>query len=62
MMKIMPACMQAHTGTNRMNAFRALKRHFNTNGIFDPGGRLGLDFTQRELRGLFCPRGDLEPR
>jgi len=61
-MKIMLACMQVHTGTNRMSPSRAFRTHFNTNGIFDPGGRLGLHFTQRHLRGLFCPGGDLDPR
>ena len=60
-MKIMPACVQAHIGTNRMSVSRAVKRDFNSHGIFGPGGQPGLDSPETERRAV-CPRGDSEPR
>lgn len=35
--------MEQHLGAEQMGALRALKRHFDPNGIMNPGGQLGLD-------------------
>ena len=59
--KTMAGCTEPHLGTNASKTTRAQKRELNPIGIFDPGGRLGLDFTERDRR-VVCPRGDREPR
>ncbi|HVN71154.1 MAG TPA: FAD-binding oxidoreductase [Desulfomonilia bacterium] len=35
--------MDAHLGPEQMAVLRTLKRHFDPNGIMNPGGQLGLD-------------------
>jgi len=35
--------MQTHLGKEQMDVLRALKKHFDPNGIMNPGGQLGLD-------------------
>ena len=35
--------MEAHLGKEQMDVLRALKKHFDPQGIMNPGGQLGLD-------------------
>ncbi len=35
--------MEKHLGKEQMDVLRALKKHFDPNGIMNPGGQLGLD-------------------
>ena len=35
--------LEGQIGKNQMDVFRALKRHFDPNGIMNPGGTIGLD-------------------
>ena len=35
--------METHLGKEQMDVLRALKKHFDPNGIMNPGGQLGLD-------------------
>lgn len=35
--------METHLGKKQMDVLRVLKRHFDPNGIMNPGGQLGLD-------------------
>jgi len=41
--KLMGPFMEQHLGKVQMDVLRALKRHFDPNGIMNPGGTLGLD-------------------
>jgi alkyldihydroxyacetonephosphate synthase len=41
--KMIAPWMEKHYGSNYMNVLRALKSHFDPNGIMNPGGQLGLD-------------------
>lgn len=41
--KMMGPWMEKHLGKEQMNVLRSLKRHFDPNGILNPGGQLGLD-------------------
>ena len=41
--RLMAPWMNGHLGKNQMAVLRALKRHFDPNGIMNPGGTLGLD-------------------
>lgn len=40
--KMLAPWMEKHLGTEQMDVLRALKRHFDPNGIMNPGGTLGL--------------------
>ena len=35
--------MEIHLGRHQMDVLRVLKKHFDPNGIMNPGGQLGLD-------------------
>ena len=41
--RLLAPWMEAHLGREQMAVLRALKRHFDPNGIMNPGGQLGLD-------------------
>ena len=41
--KLLAPWLTGHLGTAQMDALRALKNHFDPNGIMNPGGTLGLD-------------------
>ncbi len=41
--RMMGPWMEAHLGKEQMEVLRALKRHFDPEGIMNPGGVLGLD-------------------
>lgn len=41
--RLMAPWMDAHLGKTQMEVLRTLKRHFDPNGIMNPGGTLGLD-------------------
>lgn len=41
--------MDEHLGPEQMAVLRALKRHFDPNGIMNPGGQLGLDPLDRPV-------------
>jgi alkyldihydroxyacetonephosphate synthase len=43
--RLMAPWMERHLGTAQMEVLRALKRHFDPNGIMNPGGTLGLDLS-----------------
>lgn len=53
--KMMAPWMEAHLGAEQMNVLRALKRHFDPNGILNPGGQLGLDLPAERRRILPAP-------
>lgn len=42
--------VEASIGTERMEIFRALKRHFDPENVMNPGGTLGLDMAESERR------------
>jgi alkyldihydroxyacetonephosphate synthase len=42
--------VEASIGTERMEIFRALKRHFDPKNVMNPGGTLGLDMPESERR------------
>ncbi|MFN2220507.1 MAG: FAD-binding oxidoreductase, partial [Anaerolineae bacterium] len=42
--------LEAQIGTNQLQVFRALKRHFDPNHIMNPGGTLALDLPEDEVR------------
>ncbi len=48
--KMMAPWMERHLGKVQMGVLRALKRHFDPNGIMNPGGTLSLDRPERERR------------
>ena len=41
--KLFGPWMEKHLGAGQMGVLKALKRHFDPNGIMNPGGQLGLD-------------------
>lgn len=41
--RLLAPWMEPHLGREQMEVLRALKRHFDPNGIMNPGGQLGLD-------------------
>jgi alkyldihydroxyacetonephosphate synthase len=41
--RLLASWMETHLGREQMDVLRALKRHFDPNGIMNPGGQLGLD-------------------
>jgi alkyldihydroxyacetonephosphate synthase len=55
--KMMAPWMEAHLGTEQMNVLRALKRHFDPNGILNAGGQLGLDLPEEQRRVVSSPAG-----
>ncbi len=42
--------LEAQLGKNQLDIFRALKKHFDPNGIMNPGGTLGLDLEEDKKR------------
>jgi alkyldihydroxyacetonephosphate synthase len=42
--------LEDQIGTNQMEVFRALKRHFDPDNIMNPGGTLGLDLEESRKR------------
>jgi len=42
--------MDLHLGEEQMGVLRALKKHFDPNGIMNPGGTLGLDLPKAQRR------------
>jgi alkyldihydroxyacetonephosphate synthase len=55
--KMMAPWMEGHLGTEQMNVLRALKHHFDPNGILNPGGQLGLDLPEGQRRVVAFPAG-----
>ncbi|MBF0301891.1 MAG: FAD-binding oxidoreductase [Desulfamplus sp.] len=41
--KMIAPWMERHLGTQQMDVLRALKQHFDPNGIMNPGGTMGLE-------------------
>jgi alkyldihydroxyacetonephosphate synthase len=41
--RLLAPWMETHLGKEQMAVLRAVKRHFDPNGIMNPGGQLGLD-------------------
>ncbi len=46
--RMMGQYLDGYLGTEQMEVLRALKRHFDPNGIMNPGGQLGLDLPEDE--------------
>ncbi|MCP5465218.1 MAG: FAD-binding oxidoreductase [Thermotogae bacterium] len=44
--KMIGPWLEAQTGKNELDVIRALKNHFDPNGIMNPGGTLGLDLEE----------------
>jgi alkyldihydroxyacetonephosphate synthase len=42
--------LEGQIGTNQLEVFRALKRHFDPRNVMNPGGTLALDLTSEERR------------
>lgn len=43
--------MEEHLGKNETDVLKLLKNHFDPNGIFNPGGQMGLDYRPGDLNG-----------
>ena len=55
--KMTAAWVEQSIGTDRLNIFRALKKHFDPDNIMNPGGTLGIDMTEEQKRKpKFCSR------
>ena len=55
--KMTAAWVEQSIGQDRLNIFRALKKHFDPDNIMNPGGTLGLDMTEEQKRKpKFCGR------
>ena len=55
--KMTAAWVEQSIGTERLNIFRALKKHFDPDNIMNPGGTLGIDMTEAQKRTpKFCSR------
>lgn len=48
--RMMAPLMDEHLGKEQMEVLRALKRHFDPNGIMNPGGQLGLDLSEDQQK------------
>ncbi|MDD4000094.1 MAG: FAD-binding oxidoreductase [Bacilli bacterium] len=48
--KMFAPWLEGQIGSNQMEIFKALKRHFDPNNIMNPGGTLGLDLTEEQKR------------
>ena len=42
--------LEGQIGTNQIQVFRALKRHFDPDNIMNPGGTLALDLPEEQRR------------
>lgn len=42
--------MEEHLGEQQMDVLRTLKKHFDPNGILNPGGQMGLDYRGSDLK------------
>ncbi len=50
--RMMAPWMERHLGAEQMDVLRALKNHFDPNGIMNPGGQMGLDLKVNDWRKL----------
>jgi len=48
--KMFAPWLEGQIGTNQMEIFKTLKRHFDPNNIMNPGGTIGLDLTEEQKR------------
>ncbi|MHC1747135.1 MAG: FAD-binding oxidoreductase [Cellulosilyticaceae bacterium] len=48
--KMFAPWLEGQIGTQQMNVYKALKAHFDPNGIMNPGGTIGLDLKEEEKR------------
>ncbi len=49
--RLLAPWIETFLGSEQMGVLRALKRHFDPNGIMNPGTQLGLDLDEDERRG-----------
>ncbi|HDP24056.1 MAG TPA: FAD-binding oxidoreductase [Deltaproteobacteria bacterium] len=49
--RLLAPWIEEHLGSEQLAVLRALKRHFDPNGIMNPGGQLGLDMIPRKNQG-----------
>ncbi len=50
--KMIAPWMEQHLGKEQMDVLRAIKRHFDPNNIMNPGGQLGLDLEEKDVRTM----------
>jgi alkyldihydroxyacetonephosphate synthase len=50
--RLLAPWLETFLGHEQMEVLRALKRHFDPNGIMNPGAQLGLDLAEEERRGV----------
>jgi alkyldihydroxyacetonephosphate synthase len=48
--KLFAPWLEGFVGSNQMEVFKTLKKHFDPNGIMNPGGTIGLDLKEEEKR------------
>lgn len=48
--RMMAPYMDEYLGSEQMEVLRTIKRHFDPNGIMNPGGQLGLDLPEEEKK------------
>lgn len=48
--KMLAPWLEKQLGTNELEVYRALKRHFDPHNIMNPGGTLALDLAEQEAR------------
>lgn len=48
--KMFAPWLEGQIGTQQMEIYKALKKHFDPNGIMNPGGTIGLDLKEEEKR------------
>lgn len=48
--KMFAPWLEGQIGTNQMEIFKVLKKHFDPNNIMNPGGTIGLDLKEEEKR------------
>jgi alkyldihydroxyacetonephosphate synthase len=48
--RMMAPYMDEYLGAEQMEVLRTIKRHFDPNGIMNPGGQLGLDLPEEERK------------
>ena len=48
--KMIAPWMEYHLGKEQMGVLKTLKKHFDPRNIMNPGGTLGLDLSQKQLR------------
>ncbi len=50
--RMMAPYMDEYLGPEQMEVLRTIKRHFDPNGIMNPGGQLGLDLPEEEKKHI----------